>query len=70
MKTENKILVGGKALRNLGSDRHTEDTDYLIFDETSKDAFLHEDGIDYLNANGNKFFREVYEQEKGNIQAT
>lgn len=70
MKTENKILVGGKALRNLGSDRHTEDTDYIIFDETSKEAFLHEDGIDYLNANGNKFFREVYEQEKGNIQAT
>ena len=70
MKTENKILVGGQALRNLGSDRPMEDTDYLIFDETSKDAFLHKDGIDYLNAHGNKFFREVYEQEKGNIQAT
>ena len=69
MKTE-KILVGGQALRNLGSDRHTEDTDYLVFDTTSKNAFLHEDGIDYLNANGNKFFAEVYEQEKGNEQAT
>lgn len=70
MKTENKILVGGQALRNIGSDRHTDDIDYLINDITSKEAFLHEDGIDYLNANGNKFFREVYEQEKGNIQAT
>lgn len=69
MKTENKILVGGKALRNLGSDRHTEDTDYLI-NIDSKEAFLHKDGIDYLNANGNRFFAEVYEQEKGNIQAT
>lgn len=56
MKTENKILVGGKALRNLGSDRHTEDTDYLIFDETSKDAFLHKDGIDYLKVSGSQLW--------------
>lgn len=67
MKNE-KILIGGKALVTLGSSRLTLDTDYLINDETSKDAFLHdkENNIDYLNANGNKFFKEIFTMEKGN----
>ena len=69
MYTE-KILVGGQALRNLGSDRHTEDVDYLINDTNSKEAFIVSKDIDYLNANGNKFFKEIYQIEKGNEQAT
>lgn len=68
MKAE-KILIGGQALRNLGSDRHTEDYDYLIYID-SKEAFLHEGDVDYLNANGNQLFKEIYEIEKGNEQAT
>jgi hypothetical protein len=70
MKTSIKILIGGQALRNLGSDRYTNDVDYLINDITSPQAFITGAEIDYLNANGNKFFKEVYEAEKGNKQAT
>jgi hypothetical protein len=64
------ILVGGQALKNLGSDRHTEDVDYLINDENNSAAFINTESVDYLNANGNKFFKEIYDLEKGNDQAT
>lgn len=70
MKTTEKILVGGQALRNLGSDRYTNDVDYLINDLTSTKAFITSEEVDFLNANGNKFFNEIYNAEKGNKQAT
>ena len=35
-----RILVGGQALKNLGSDRYTNDTDYLVNDITTKEAFI------------------------------
>lgn len=70
MNTTSKILIGGQALKNLGSSRNTNDVDYLINDTTSKSAFLHEENIDYLNANGNKFFAEIFKIEAGNEQAT
>ena len=66
----NRILVGGQALRNLGSDRYTNDVDYLINDETSKNSFITSENMDLLNANGNKFFKEIYNIEKGNEQAS
>ena len=65
-----KILIGGQALRNLGSDRHTNDVDYLICDYTTKEAFICSDSVDYLNANGNKFFNDVFQAEKANEQAS
>jgi hypothetical protein len=65
-----KTLIGGQALRNLGSDRHTNDLDYLINDTSNSNAFITSDEIDYINANGNKFFMEIYKLEKGNEQAT
>ena len=67
---ENKILIGGQALRNLGSDRFTDDFDYLINDISTKESFITSKEIDYLNANGNKFFAEIFEAEKGNTTAT
>jgi len=70
MKEIQKILVGGQALRNLGSDRHTEDVDFLVNDKNTTDAFINTVGVDYINANGNKFFNEIYNIEKGNEQAT
>mgnify|MGYP000886966406 FL=1 len=70
MKENSKILVGGQALRNLGSDRYTEDVDFLVNDKSTTDAFINTVGIDYINANGNKFFNEIYNIEKGNEQAT
>lgn len=65
-----KILIGGQALRNLGSDRHTEDVDYLVNDTSTGNAFICSDSVDYLNANGNKFFAEIFKIENGNEQAT
>jgi len=70
MKTTDKILVGGQALRNLGSDRYTNDVDYLINETTNTKAFITSEEVDFLNANGNKFFNEIYNAEKGNEQAT
>lgn len=66
----NKILVGGQALKNLGSDRNTNDVDYLINDTTSNEAFITSETEDLLNANGNKLFSEIYKIEEGNEQAT
>ena len=63
------ILIGGQALRNLGSSRHTKDTDYLIYDDTSE-LFVEIDGVDYCNAAKSDFFSEIYKIEKGNDQAS
>ena len=65
-----KILIGGQALRNLGSDRHTNDIDYLVNDISTKEAFITSADIDYCNANGNAFFKEIFNIEKGNKIAT
>ena len=70
MANSNKILVGGQALRQLGSDRYTNDFDYLINDTSTKQAFITSDEVDYLNANGNKFFAEIFKKEAGNEIAT
>lgn len=70
METLNKILIGGQALRNLGSDRFTNDLDYLVNDTSTKEAFICSESVDYLNANGNKFFAEIYKIEAGNTEAT
>ncbi len=70
MTTTNQILIGGQALRNLGSDRYTNDTDYLINDMTTNKVFITGSKIDYCNANGNKFFAEIFNIEKENAQAT
>lgn len=62
-------MIGGQALVKLGSNRSTLDTDYLINDLSNDRAFLHdkENNIDYVNANGNKFFKAVWEMEADNI---
>lgn len=70
MKMRKEILVGGQALRNLGSDRHTEDLDYLVNDMSTTDAFITSKEIDFLNANGSKFFAEIFKIEEGNKEAT
>lgn len=65
-----KILIGGQALRGLGSDRYTNDVDYLINDKSTSEAFICSENVDYLNANGNKLFAEIFEIEKENKIAT
>jgi|SRR5690606_9180697 len=63
-----KILIGGKALNVYGSNRLTEDTDYLIFDKDSHKPFLKDESknIDYINGNGSNFFNEIYTIEQDN----
>ncbi len=65
MEHKDKVLIGGKALMALGSSRSTLDTDYLINDNTSTNMFIHdkEANIDYINANGHKFFAEIWKTE-------
>ena len=70
MKATTKILIGGQALRNLGSDRYTNDVDYLVNVPDNKEAFIHTEEGDLLNANGNKMFAEIYKIEEGNEQAS
>ena len=61
-----KLMIGGQALRNLGSTRFTDDVDYLYNNLDSKEAFVKEPGADYLNANGNPFFKAVWDLEENN----
>jgi len=69
-----QILIGGQALRQLGSNRTTEDVDFLIFDKSTNDAFITTDKVDYLNAASSafagKFFNEIYKREQNNTVAS
>jgi len=61
-----KILIGGAALAELGSSRHTEDVDYLVCLPDSHDLFIkdHDNNIDYINAAAHDFYGELWEREK------
>jgi len=63
-----KLLIGGQALVQLGSSRSTSDVDYLVDDKSTTKAFIHDvdNNIDYINANGNKFFEEIAKMEAKN----
>jgi len=69
-----QILIGGQALKELGSDRFTDDMDFLVFDSRNQDAFITGTKVDYLNAASTsfagRFFNEIYKIEKGNEIAT
>lgn len=62
MKSCKKYLIGGQALVKLGSQRSTNDIDYLIYKSDDRSPFIHDksNNIDYVNANGHPFFQEVY----------
>ena len=66
--TATGLLIGGHALAQLGSSRHTDDVDYLINDSSTREMFLHDEAanVDYVNANGHKFFAAVWQAEAGN----
>ena len=72
MNYENKILIGGQALVTLGSSRSTNDTDYLVNDESTTDLFIFDkaNNIDYINANGHAFFKAIFNKENGNKVAS
>ena len=70
MKATDKILIGGAALRSLGSSRHTDDLDYLVWMDDNFKPFHISEGVDLINANSTNFFESIYNIEKGNEIAT
>jgi hypothetical protein len=60
MMTTTKKLIGGQKLRELGSDRYTDDTDYLIHDESDDRLFIHETGVDMINSAAHPFYTAVW----------
>ncbi|MFA6717347.1 MAG: hypothetical protein WCS27_18345 [Victivallaceae bacterium] len=70
MNINEKILIGGRALVALGSSRNTLDIDYLVNVPESDEPFISENGVDYCNANGHKFFKEIYKLEVGKQMAS
>jgi len=65
-----KVLIGGQALTALGSTRNSLDTDYLVNIEGNPEPFITGPNIDLINANGHKFFMEIWNLEKENSMAT
>jgi len=61
------LLIGGQKLRELGSSRHTDDSDYMIYDK-EKEMFSHDHikNVDYINAAKNDFFMKIWKKEKDN----
>lgn len=57
-----KYLIGGARMIELGSDRRTEDTDYLVNVE-GQELFVkdEENNIDYINANAHPFYAEIWD---------
>jgi hypothetical protein len=53
-------LIGGQKLRELGSDRHTDDEDYLIYDAADDRLFIREPGRDIVNAASHPFYAQVW----------
>ena len=58
--------IGGQRLRELGSDRHTLDVDYLIYDDTNTELFITAPESDLINAARNNMLAELWEAEKDN----
>jgi hypothetical protein len=56
-------LIGGQKLRELGSDRHTDDLDYLIYDAADKRLFIHLPGQDIINAAAHPFYAAVWSMD-------
>ena len=66
MKIMKQYLIGGLALQKLGSPRNTNDADYIA--EVGSDLpFINDtkNNVDYVNANGHPFFREVFDLMTG-----
>jgi len=55
-----KRLVGGQKLRDLGSSRHTDDVDYLIFDSSNTDLFVNSVEEDLINCANHAFYTEIW----------
>ena len=64
-----KMLIGGQRLRDLGSSRHTNDLDYLIFD-TNQPLFINAPEADYINASKYDLLTALWNVEKDNKEVS
>ena len=55
-----KRLIGGQRMRELGSSRHTDDLDYLVYDESDARLFINSDSQDFINAANHPFYQEIW----------
>jgi hypothetical protein len=53
-------LIGGQRMRELGSDRHTDDLDYLVYDESDSRLFINSDTQDLINCANHKFYEAIW----------
>lgn len=58
-----KKLIGGQKLRELGSDRHTDDVDYLINDPSDDRLFIHTTDSDIVNAARHALYSAVWDMD-------
>lgn len=59
-KDMKKYLIGGARMVELGSDRRTNDIDFLI-NEKGRELFTHEGDVDYINAAAHPFYAAIWE---------
>ena len=63
-----RLMIGGHAMKKYGSSRETNFTEYLIDSEETDSAFIQDkaNNIGYYNANGSKFYTEIWQMEENN----
>ena len=64
-----KRLIGGQRMRELGSDRHTGDLDYLVYDESDSRLFINSDEQDFINCANHKFYEAIWNLGEIDAQA-
>lgn len=69
-KLTEKKLIGGQKLRELGSDRHTDDVDYMIYDAADDRLFIHKPGSDLVNAAQHPFYAEIWAMDADSDQVS
>jgi hypothetical protein len=55
-----KRLVGGQKMREMGSTRHTDDLDYLVYDESDSRLFINSESQDFINCANHKFYEAIW----------
>lgn len=58
-----KLLIGGARMVELGSDRRTNDVDYLV-NVDGQELFTHDGNTDYINASAHPFYAKVWDAAK------
>ena len=56
-------LIGGQKLKDLGSDRNTLDTDFLVYFEDEDQIFIKAGSSDLINAAAQPMLRELWAKE-------